>query len=188
MLCKITQGDFFKDNPEFKSIPEFTACTSRMMKYVAYMYDYDSVMRRLPLTERKDKSLHYAGFSKEKARPTVWDRHARVIINDELPQVLEAAAVYKSIQFNRDRAALDAYDEQLDDYISLMRSKDKSPKEMDQAIKISEKLPEFMAKRSELRKILGFEAISQAEEEESSMSSMSLIDKFHLKNKRRKEM
>jgi hypothetical protein len=43
MLFHVISGrDFFEENPGARAVPEFEACTSREMSYVALMTDYDT--------------------------------------------------------------------------------------------------------------------------------------------------
>lgn len=165
MIFRLSDKEFFKDNPEAKSIDSFLKLGDQGMKYICLVYGYNSPLRKMDMTERKKKAVHNCGF-----KPTPKGRPSK--LQTDLMEVRgllvkKALAEYMEIQFDADRDLLLAYDEQVDEFKALMRSKDKSDKQLDQALKIAEKLPKLLETRKQLREILDVRDIEEFAIEES---------------------
>lgn len=153
MRYKITE-DIKKDNPEIQDIPELMAIPNRTLKYIFYVYDFDSPYRNMELSKRKNRALDVSGFKKE-SDGSRWDKNAREVYDEKSEDVRKAVRIFIDIQDNIEKMILQAYDCQLSDFIELMNKKSKTDEEKNMALKIMKDMPSFMAKRKELMEIIG---------------------------------
>jgi len=170
MLFKITEGDFFEDNPDAISIPEFSFCNSKEMKWVCMVFDYKSPIRQMPIDKRMVKAAYVAGY---KNVPDNAGKNYQIS-----PKLSRAISVYKEIQFDEDQENLLAYNSQLSQYRELLTKREKSDKEIDQSLKIMKEMPTLQAKRKELISILDLrdEIVIEEKDPEEREESLSTLD------------
>ena len=156
MLFKVSKKDFFIDNKEAGVIPAFESIGSTGMKYISLVYDYESPLRMLQLDERKRRALEYAGFKPTpKGRPSKIEKE---LVERKEGNASTAIRLYLELQFDADKDLLQAYNEQIEEFKDLMRNREKSDKQLDQALKISKELPNLLKIRDEIKEILNVRA------------------------------
>jgi len=151
MRYKITDH-IVRDNEELSHIPELKDLSNRTLKYIMYMYDYDSPYRNIPLDKRKDRVLALCGFKKE-TDGSRWDRNARDVRDEK--GLADPIKVFVEVQDNIEKQLVASYDLQLTEFMDLFKKKDKSDKDREMALKVMKELPSFVAKRKELMEIIG---------------------------------
>lgn len=176
MVFKITNKDFFEDNPSAKWINEFNQCTSDQMKYVLFVYAYDTPFRKLSTEDRKHRALTEIGIKKDGNRrfPTTW----RKVMANEIPQVRNAIMKLREITRDDDSETLEAYDAQLDQFRALMRKPNKSDKEVDQAMKIAKDFPSFLENRKKVMEILELRQDEVFTDEDEVDNEFSTVEEF----------
>jgi predicted RNase H-like nuclease (RuvC/YqgF family) len=165
MIFKISKDkDFFEENPSAGWIEEFKKCSSEEMKYVILVYSYDTPLRTLAAEQRKHRALEYIGLTR--MANGKWDKQTDMLITNQVQRVRNAILKLREITRDEDKETLESYDEQLDQFRSLLRKRDKTDKEMDQAMKISKEFPAFLENRKKVQEILEIrdEAASVAQE------------------------
>lgn len=174
MIFRLSDKEFFKDNPEAKSIKQFLDLGDQGMKYMCLVYGYNSPLRKMEMIDRKHKAVANCGF-----KPTPKGRPSKLqtdLMEMRSSIVKKAYTEYMELQFDADRDLLSAYDEQINEFKCLMRNREKSDKQLDQALKIAEKLPKLLETRKQIQDILEVrdveefaidEALSEFEDDQS---------------------
>jgi hypothetical protein len=153
MLFKVTNKDFFEDNPSASSINNFIVCSSREMKYICLVYDYQSPYRNLKIEERKLKAVSESGFRMEKdgKRP---DKYAREMMNGKIDKVQFAIHEFMSMQKDEDRELAEAVTAQLEEIKTFLKRPKETEGEWRIAIQMLEKMPKLLKDRKEIFDIL----------------------------------
>jgi hypothetical protein len=121
-LAKTTNKDlFFEMNPGALAIEEFGRCSTRQMFFVCLVADrdYDSPLRTLPERTRRERAVVIAGYPLEGDRP---DKNARNLINKNVENVEKAISKYRELQYDEDRAMLDAINTQIQETLDAISS------------------------------------------------------------------
>jgi len=127
MLFKINESlkdaegrEFFDLNPGAEAIPEFNSRSSRQMFFVCLVADRapDSPLRTLPEPQRRLKAAELVGFPTEDGKRL--DKNGRNVVNGKVPTVETAIAKYRELQYDPDKAELDAIDAQIQEAITMM--------------------------------------------------------------------
>jgi hypothetical protein len=177
MIFKISKDkDFFDENPSALWIKEFKDCSSEEMKYVVLCYSYDSPFRTLPSEQKKIKSLDAIGISRMASGK--FPKEYVDIMENKIQRVRNAILKLRDITRDEDKETLEAYDEQLDQFRALMRKRDKSDKEMDQAMKISKEFPSFLENRQRVKEILDIRDDSSQQGLEQQSEEFSTVEDF----------
>jgi hypothetical protein len=177
MIFKISKDkDFFEENPSALWIKEFKECTSNEMKYVVLCYSYDTPLRTLSADQKKIKSLDIIGVVRM-ANGTFPKEYIEIMEN-RVQRVRNAILKLREITRDEDKETLESYDEQLDQYRALMRKRDKTDKEMDQAMRISKELPTFLENREKIKEILQIRDSSAIGSTESSIDEFSTLEEY----------
>lgn len=179
MLFKVTKNDVFKDNPELMAFDEFIKATSRQLKYVFLTYDYETPLRRLPISERKEQAAIIAGYRKEKDGSRL-DKNARNIIEGKVKTVEEATIAFKKLQFDSDKDAYEAYCAELDEIKSFLRMPNKKLAEKKMALTYMEKYESLTKKKKDLEEILDIRRSEETEEEDFSNRTISTLDRYNI--------
>lgn len=165
-----------ESNPQFKVFEEFEACSDRELRYICLTYDYDTPLRSLPLSERKEYALDMAGFKREQGgRP---DKNARNTINGGVPKVNSAIQRYNSLQYDQEKELLNALTIQINQVIDLMKKERKDDSEWDLIKKLRPDLPKMIAEKKELEVIIGYREPEKKDELDNE--PLSELDLFHL--------
>lgn len=159
----------FEDNPELKTIPEFSHAqfTDRMMKYTMLMEWHLSPLRLLRYEDRKYKAALLAGYKLEKdgSQPDV---NMRNVINGKVNSIEAALKAMRDIQFDEDRDIDESYNMQIREIVDYMKKPNKTIFELEKATKLMEKLPKLLEDRKKIREILNFRAQDSLEALETS--------------------
>jgi hypothetical protein len=159
MIFKVSKNDFFEDNPSAKAVEAFVVCSSREMKYICLVYDYESPYRKLPLNERKLKAVYESEFRMETGgkRP---DKYAREMMSGKITKVQHAIKAFMALQPDKEKELAKALDSQLEEI----------QKEWRIAVQLLEKMPKILKDRKEVLDIL------QLREELNTDSGMADIE------------
>jgi hypothetical protein len=121
MLFKVHyEKDFHELNPEASAIPEFANLTSRQMMAVALIADYESPFRTLPEKERREKAAKAAGYNLEKDGKRL-DINGRNVVDKKVATIEQAINAYRDMQYNEQRAMLEAIDAQIQETMEIMK-------------------------------------------------------------------
>lgn len=125
MLFKVTSDlknaegrEFFELNPESQAIEEFNSRSTRQMFFVCLVADIGSPLRTLPEHTRRLKAAEIVGFPTEDGKRL--DKNGRNAVNGKTAGIETAIAKYREIQYDPDRAALDAMDAQIQRAIRML--------------------------------------------------------------------
>jgi hypothetical protein len=183
MLFKITRKDIFEDNPELKSIEEFSKCSSRDLKYIFFVYDYKSPFRNLKFEDRRRKCVLEAGFRLDKNGNL--DKNTRNVLNGKIKKIEDAILKFKTLQHDQDREVIDALTVQIDQIVSLVAKPDKTIQELEKSIKFSKELPNLTENRKQLIEILDLrDMVTELESDDDTVldHELSTLDKFNQSN------
>jgi len=160
MLFKVIEGkDIFELNEELRAIKEFDL-TSMQMTFVALYSDYESPIRTLPDKARREQACKIAGYPMEGDRLA---RNARDIVAGTVKSIEAGIEKYKELQYDENKALLDAYNQQIQEIMELMTmdktklAKDDPKLAMDlseKATKLSVRLPEIKKAKKKLQELI----------------------------------
>ena len=142
MIFRLTQKDIREDNDNIDIVPEFAKCTSRELKYISLVYDYDTPLFQLLPDDRKEQAAEMAGYQRESAKRM--DKSARIVMNGERASVQAAVPVFKGMQRDLDKETLMAFDRQIQQFINKTGEDKKDNKDWDTSIKILKELSMFL--------------------------------------------
>lgn len=113
------EKDFFEMNPGARAIEAFNNLRSRQMFFVCLVADRDndSPLRTQPERTRRERAVVICGYPMEGTRP---DKNARDLINRKVESVEKAIIAYKDIQYDEERAMLDAINAQIQETLDAM--------------------------------------------------------------------
>ena len=157
MLYKLTTKDIREDNDNIDVIPEFAKLSSRELKYIALVYDFDTPLGQLKLEDRKERACELAGYKRES--PSRMDKTARKIMgaNGGLKTANAAIPVYNSLQRDLNKEALIAFDNNLSDWITKLSEKKTGYEkgDWDTNAKLTEKYTKMLEDRKKILEIIG---------------------------------
>lgn len=180
MLYKIREGkSVFDINTGLKNVAEFKKLSDRDMEYIFWVYDYESLYRKLPIGDRKFKSALRAGFLTEvtSAGKVILDRTARDVLNGRVAKINVAIRAFKEAQYDEARETHLAYKEQIRQYKEFLNKKNKSTNELDKSFKVMKMLNDAVKMANELEATLGL--IEPEEEMVDEVRKLSVIDKVN---------
>ncbi len=198
MLFKIIAGkDIFDLNPGLKAFEEFNVIDNQQMTAVALFADYDSPLRTKPEKERRELAAKIAGYPMEGKR---LNKNGRTFVAGETPRLEKAIEKYREIQFDEQKALLEAYDQQIQGIIKLMTmdkmeaAKDNPKLAMDleeKAAKLSTQLPDIKEAKKKIQDLMNIDRENKPEIDTYTSSDLpidgdndlSTIDKF-MQNKK----
>ena len=178
MLFKITEADIRKDNPNIDAIPAFRDLTSKELKFLFLVYDFDTPLKQLSLNDRKEQAAENAGYARENEKRLHKD--GRNIIAGKIKRVEEAVPVFKGMLRDIDREALEAYDTNLENYMTQMRIKPSTKEEWDINTKITAQYEKLIIGRKRIIENLNLRA-DYMEEETVDEQELSTLDKWNEK-------
>ena len=179
MIFTISDKPFFKDNPEALAVPIFKKVGDHAMKFIALVYGYNTPYRQLRTGDRKKKALDICGIPRTKTgRPSKLEKD----LMENRGMIPAAIAEYQDIQFDADRDALEAREAYIDQCKTLLRKPDKTPKEIDQSLKIMKEYNTMVEDTKALREILELrnqeEFKLQLDDEEEIIEDDNLLEKY----------
>lgn len=178
MLFKLSKADIREDNPNIDSIVAFQDLTSRELKYIFLVYDFDSPLRQLTLKDRKEQACENAGYRRENAKRM--DKDARNVMNGKIKRVEKAIPVFKSMLRDLDMEALAAFDTNLENYIAQIKIKPTSKEEWDINTKVTAQYEKLLSARKRIIDNLNLRA-DYVEEEEVFDEELSTLDRYNEK-------
>lgn len=180
MIFKIEKGKtVLESNPEIQNFPNMGRCSDRNLRWLFFVYDYETPLRKLPIEERKEKAADLVGFKRE---PTGrFDKNARNVIQFKIEGLSDALAEFNSIQYDQEKDLIKGYETQIDDAIQLMKKQNKSDKDWANLIKINKELPSIIKTKKELELQVGYRT-EETTTEETGDQPLSALDLFHSKN------
>lgn len=173
MLFKVTKRDIREDNSNIDAIPEFEVCTSRELKYVFLVYDYDTPLYQLGMEERKMRAAEMAGYHVEGGGKRL-DKTGRNLLNGKYPHVEAAVKRFKQIRRDLDREVLESYDTQLEQFIQKAAEPKTDNRDWDLALKINKELPKLLEQRRALLDLLNLRGEFKEEEENTAEDKLQL--------------
>ncbi len=196
MLFKVKTGiDIFELNPELLLIEEFSKLDNRQMTTVALYADYESPFKTKNDSEKRELAAKTAGYELEPDGKRL-DKNGRNFIYGKTVTLERAVSKYREIQYDENKAILEAYDQQIQDIIALM-TYDKSallesnPKLAvefaEKAAKLSQQLPLIKEAKIKIQQILNMSRDNAPDiktntaldlpEEDDNGDTLSTIDK-----------
>ena len=205
----------FSLNEGIAAIKEFANLTDRQFTAVALYTDYESPLRKLPETQRREQAAMIAGWPMEGKR---LDKNGRNFVDGKVKSIEVAIAKYKEIQFDKDKETLAGIDRQIHEIMEIVKedkikaatkvtvSKDGNRTEfvdqelryklVDAATKMAKTLPDLYKSKKEMIDLVGqkenppelptFTSSDIVEsEEETSDQSLSTVDQYMIKHGRR---
>jgi hypothetical protein len=176
MEFKISENDFFEDNPQAGLIPIFKEVGSKGMKYIALVYSYDTILKRLPLEKKKSKAIKMAGYEPTpKGRPSKEERDL-VELRGIIPNAIEA---FTELQFDEDKEIMQAYEHKIQEDIAIVKKPNKTIAELKYAASILTKdLKEIKAAKEEMARQLKIRNESFKELETQEGTSDIAIEQY----------
>ena len=179
MLFKLSDKPVREDNNDIDAIPEFRLLTDKQLRYVILLTDYDTPLRQLPYKERQEEAAELAGFARENAKKM--GKQAREMMNGKVYPVEKAIAKYKSLQRDLDRETLQAFDDQLEEFIKKTSEKKTENKDWDVALKIMNALPKLLGMRKEIKDSLNLKGDFDEKDDTVSEAELSTLDRINQK-------
>lgn len=152
---KLTKNPVKKDNPEFALLPELDRLTERQLRYVMLVDWFRSPLRLMDIEARKLKAAVMSGYKLERDG-TRLDMNGRNLIAGKVGNVEAARRVFHEIQYDEEREAFNALNNQIRDTIQFLNKKDKTLHELEKASKMAKELPILMEARKKLLEIISF--------------------------------
>ena len=169
MIIKIEKEIPIKEsNPEISNFTKLSVCSDRELRWIFFVYDYDSPLRKLPNDLKKEKAADLAGFLREKGSARL-DKNARNTLSGKIQHVNDAIDEFMELQYDQEKDLILAYDTQLADARDLMKKKDKSDKDWAILVKLNKELPGMMKTKKDLEMVVGY----RMEEEQSSSDDIN---------------
>lgn len=180
MIFKIEKGKtLLESNPEIQNFPRMANCSDRTLRWIFFVYDYETPFRKLPLEDRKEKAADVVGFKRE---PTGrFDKNARNVIQLKLEGLSDTIAEFSMLQYDQEKDLIKGYETQIDDAIQLMKKENKSDKDWANLMKINKDLPGIIKTKKELELQVGYRTEETAQEDTGS-EPLSALDMFHSKD------
>lgn len=179
---KLTTGDCFEDNPEFKAIREFEQLTERQMRYVMLMEWHGSPLRMMKPEDRKYRAALMSGYKLEKDGKRL-DVNGRNLIQGKVNTVEQARRVMSEIQHDHELEIKEAIDIQIDEIVNFLKMPDKNLQQLDKAVTLMTKLPTILENRKKILELLNFRSSDIVDTIEQAMESeeitMSILDEYN---------
>jgi len=168
------EQNVFTENPTLKATEFLSKLNNREVKWIALVYDYESPLSQMPLPIRKVKAGKMTGWSfDDKNEPA---GALKKIIEGQSEKVNRGISEYKNMQFDENQEALIAINEQLKEYRTFFKSKNKKPGELKVAMQLQKEMPGLLKARDEVAKLVGLRAHDE-EFEVTDIVNASTIDK-----------
>tara|TARA_R110002020_G_scaffold309059_1_gene524603 strand:+ start:364 stop:885 length:522 start_codon:yes stop_codon:yes gene_type:complete len=161
MHLKAEDGVPLRDiNPQIDSSPVFKGQTDRVLRYTVLMFDYDSLYRKMPLPTRRTHVLGSIGLVNEMEREG--------FLNDNDIALIECEREYTRCQYDIEKEALIACKFLIDEWNTLLKKSEKTDREQAMALKIYDKMPEYLKRLQSLEEIVGERTVVEATEHDDA--------------------
>ena len=179
MIFRVTEKDFFEDNPSALAMPKFSKVAQKLMKYLVLYHDPDSAYRRIytDSIERRRAIIKnpVIGWG-DNAYKTNRTRYKR----DWEPAEKFLLSLIKDSDFEIKQ--LEAINIELTRQIDLVGKKSKTPTEKEECIKVLKDMKNLSTYRQELQDRFNekYRYILEVESEEVDDSIVrSPLERFH---------
>lgn len=174
MLFELSSGDIFVDNPQLKAYGEFRDLSHEEMSYIVMVYDYSSILHRLPFSERQDKALKQLGYY----RDGKFTGEAKKLQNPE-GHIQVAISYYQDLMGFNPYMLVEGFEKLLKDANSIIKTgvanKGDADKEdrldMIERIKVGKDMPAILKGRQEI-----LDTISPPDKEDDSVIAVKETD------------
>jgi hypothetical protein len=168
MLFKAVDGVPLRDtNPQIDSNPVFKPHNDRILRYTVLMFDYDSLYRKMPTNTRKEHVMGSLGLVNEFER--------KRFLDDNDVELITCEQEYVKCQYDIEREALISCKYLIDEWNSLLKKPDKTDKEQAMALKIYDKMPEYLKRLQSLEEIVGERTVQDNIEQDDSSTLEEMI-------------
>lgn len=160
MLFKITrESDFYHDNPSVKSIPDFHNIKGDVLKFVSFVYDYESPYRSIPEEKRKERILKDI-LSLDTAKKRNDFLRKNILEIDQAKTALEG--LLSNDPELKTWASINATIDEITNF--LLRPTD-DPRDLETKVKLNEKLSVLIENKRAVEKAIGRGRMIEFEEE-----------------------
>lgn len=180
MLFKIEKDKtVFQSNPEIQNFECMAACSDKELKFIFWVYDYETPLRKLPYDKRILKAGDLAGFSKDQAGYFI--PSARNTIAMKGDKMRNALREFNLLQFDQEKELIKAYDEEINQIIELIGKKDKSEKEWSLVKDFNLSVKKIIEAKKELEEAVGMRGTDLVEgsDDFTTAKPLSLLDMLH---------
>jgi hypothetical protein len=180
MIFKVAKDKkIIEQNPEIEAFEAMMKCSDRELRYIFFVYDYETPFRKMPLETRKLKAADLAGFLREKGS-TCFDKNGRATINGKIPKVEAAIAEFMEMQYDQEKELIHAYNIQIQEAMDLMKKKDKTDKDWGVLLKVNKELPSIIKTKKDLELAVGYRVEEEKTDEGMEDEPLSAIDLLHI--------
>lgn len=176
MIFKIDpKRPIIETNPEISNFSSLCECTDRELRWIFFVFDYETPLRKLPYEERIQRAADIAGFKRESSGRL--DKNARETISFKIPRIKPAVEEFMGLQYDQEKELLSAYDAQINQAIDLMKKPNKSDKEWLIVDRTNKMIQSWIKSKKDLELTLGYRSEQQKDEvkEEEPLSTLDLI-------------
>jgi hypothetical protein len=183
MLFKVTSKKLYEDNPEILGIAEFDKVDDRLLKWIFFVYDYESPYRKIPFDQRKDLVADKYLFSETKG--TKFDKLCKEALVGKYPPVQKAIAAFKEMQYDDDRETLESIKLGIRDLREMFRMPATTFKEAKEKADLGGKIRQLAEEKKMLEQLFelrdssddGDDVTRQSSELDSYMEELTIKDK-----------
>ena len=159
MLYKITEKPLEKENPELLVIPEFEKVQDKVLKWIFLVYDYEGPYRKLPIKQRRELAADKHLFSETKGRK--FDKWVEEMLLGNVPEVNNAIAMFKELQYDDDRETLNAITLAIRDLRDMLGKPAKDFKDAKAKAELGKKIRELAEEKKMLEQIFELRGVDE---------------------------
>lgn len=148
MIFKVSDNLMIDDNPGMEVFPEFIDMPDKLMKYIVLFYDVDSPYRRL-FTIEDDRKKQVCESPYVEWAPNSYKQNRTRYKRHWDPAVKRFKSIIKAC--DHDIQALEAYNEQVNQWTQLIGKSSKTAAEKEEVIKVLAKFPDVKSYRDNLQ-------------------------------------
>ena len=180
MKFKVTQKDFFEDNEDRGAALLFPGIPSEVCKFVVLTWDYFSPFHEMPLEQRQKMCFRVifpmTDSKKEGQELGKWrDRYSI--------EIGTARKLYIEIQYDVEYEVYRGILSQLDILSKKMLDVTR-PLDLDDSVKISEKITKLITEKRKLEVLLKYR-LQRDESDQNMGKEISSLDRFHINNQKK---
>lgn len=178
MLFKVEPNKpVVESNPEIANFSSLSECTDRELRWIFFVFDYETPLRKIPYEERIQKAADIAGFKREPSGRL--DKNARETVSFKIPRIRPAVNEFMGLQYDQEQELLSAYNAQIDQAIQLMKKENKSDKEWMIVDRTNKMIQGWIKSKKDLELTLGYRS-EQQQEETPEDEPLSTLDMLHI--------
>jgi hypothetical protein len=180
MVFKIEKDKtVFQSNPELQNFECLSLCSDKELKWLFWVYDYETPLRKMPHEKRIYKAADLVGLPKDKEGRLI--PSARDILALKSPKLRNALKEFNILQFDQEKELIVAFDEEINQIIEMIRKSDKTDKEWSFVKDFNFQIPKIIKAKKELEESVGMRGAEQIAgvEEINDDKPLSLLDMLH---------